>query len=300
MLYVVELLNVIYMSLFLLIILNLTKFVLKKIKYKYYYIFSQLPVALVLYDRKGKLLKTNQKYKELYNIKQIDYNINVFDDLSSKQVAKLKKKEIINIETESFKYENNKKVFFLLSKSITPLVNKRTIIGYIEQIKDITEKRTKEEEMLYLCYHDYLTGIYNKRFFEEELKRLDKKRNLPLTVVMGDVNGLKDINDLVGHEKGDELIKKTANALKKECRADDILARVGGDEFYLLLPKTTEKTALEIISRIQNSLLKKTVADQQISIAFGAKTKTNEKQDINYILKKAEEEMYTDKNGIKK
>lgn len=105
-------------------------------------------------------------------------------------------------------------------------------------VSDITDRKNKEKNMLYFSYHDYLTGLYNRRFYEEELKRLDTERNLPLSIVMGDVNGLKYINDTFGHLMGDDLLMKVADSIKKACRSDDIIARLGGDEFVILLPKT--------------------------------------------------------------
>ncbi len=83
-----------------------------------------------------------------------------------------------------------------------------------------------------------MTGLYNRRFYEEKIKRLDTTRNLPISIIMGDVNNLKVINDRFGHEKGDELLVKAAEAIHNVCRTDDIAARWGGDEFVILLPKT--------------------------------------------------------------
>ena len=105
-------------------------------------------------------------------------------------------------------------------------------------VTNITDRKKAEEEIIHLSFHDHLTGLYNRRYFDEELKRLDTQRQLPLSFIMGDVNGLKIINDVFGHTQGDELLKETAGILKKVCRADDILARWGGDEFVILLPKT--------------------------------------------------------------
>lgn len=98
-------------------------------------------------------------------------------------------------------------------------------------------------EIKYMSFHDYLTGLYNRAFFEEELKRLDVGRNLPLSVVNGDVNGLKITNDLYGHEKGDELLVKVADILRESFRKSNIISRWGGYEFIILLPKTAYKRA---------------------------------------------------------
>jgi PAS domain S-box-containing protein len=108
---------------------------------------------------------------------------------------------------------------------------------------DITERKQAEEEIKYLSFHDKLTGLYNRVFFEEELKRLDTERELPLSLIMGDVNGLKLVNDALGHQEGDKLLVKVAKALRKSSRHEDIVARWGGDEFIILLPRCDKKTA---------------------------------------------------------
>src|SRR5664280_1549772 len=104
------------------------------------------------------------------------------------------------------------------------------VLGFV---KDITDRKNAEAELVYISYHDQLTGLYNRRFFEEELRRLDTKRNFPLSIIMGDINGLKFINDSFGHAIGDEYLKKATEIIKKACRADEIIARLGGDEFVI-------------------------------------------------------------------
>ena len=91
--------------------------------------------------------------------------------------------------------------------------------------------------MLTLSYHDHLTGLYNRRFFEREVKRLDKVKRLPLSIIVGDINGVKLINDAFGHTKGDKLIIDTARAISSCCRKGDILARTGGDEYRIAFAK---------------------------------------------------------------
>ena len=104
--------------------------------------------------------------------------------------------------------------------------------------RNIEERKKAEREVLYLSYHDQLTGLYNRRFYEEELERINFQRNLPLTLAIADVNGLKLTNDAFGHFAGDDLLKKIAAVINRELRAEDLAARIGGDEFALLLPKT--------------------------------------------------------------
>jgi diguanylate cyclase (GGDEF)-like protein/PAS domain S-box-containing protein/putative nucleotidyltransferase with HDIG domain len=162
-------------------------------------------------------------------------------------------------------------------------------------LKDITEEKAKEDKIYYLSYHDHLTGLYNRRFYEEELKRLDTQRNLPLTLIMGDVNGLKLINDTFGHATGDELLVKVAQALKCSCRKDEIIARLGGDEFVIILPKAETAEANKIVNRIKDYLSNEKVESLDISVSFGFETKRTVDQDTSKLLKDTEDAMYKHK-----
>lgn len=158
-----------------------------------------------------------------------------------------------------------------------------------------TTLKLNEEKLNYLSYYDQLTGLYNRRFFEEQLNRLDIERNLPLTLIMSDVNGLKLINDSFGHYAGDQLLKDVADVIKKGCRDDDIVSRIGGDEFVIILPKTNTKAAENIIKRIKVLLNEKATEVIDLSVSFGVSTKYNKNEGIDSILEKAEDNMYSNK-----
>ena len=162
----------------------------------------------------------------------------------------------------------------------------------IGMIQDVTDRKRAEEKILHLSFHDQLTGLYNRRFFEEELSRLDVPRNYPLTLVMADVNGLKLINDSFGHTIGDELLKTVAEVLRKGCRRDDIIARLGGDEFVILLPKTDAAETEQILKRINAFAVQERVSSIELSISFGYEIKRYETEDIRELFKKAEDYMY--------
>jgi PAS domain S-box/diguanylate cyclase (GGDEF) domain len=173
--------------------------------------------------------------------------------------------------------------------------NQGKAIRLIATVQDITKRKKAEEEVIYLSYHDKLTGLYNRRFYEEEVKRLDTKRNLPISIIIGDVNGLKLVNDAFGHAKGDELLQKAAKAIQSACRADDIVARWGGDEFVILLPKTKSEEVEGIIKRIKQQYSNQQVNALSISISFGWDTKKKIDEDILKVLKSAEDYMYKHK-----
>lgn len=163
-------------------------------------------------------------------------------------------------------------------------------------IHNITERKRMEDNLVYLSYHDQMTGLHNRRYFEQALEQTDQAANLPLSVLIGDINGVKLINDAFGHEIGDELITKTAKALAECCREGGILARTGGDEFSIIMPKTDGAAALEILQQVQRTCEKinDSVANEafHISIALGTGTKTTVNQEIEAVLKTAEKFMY--------
>ncbi|MEI7615137.1 MAG: HD domain-containing phosphohydrolase [Actinomycetota bacterium] len=183
-----------------------------------------------------------------------------------------------------------------IEDSAAPIFNENgELAGAVLVFRDVTEKREAIRDIEYLSYHDKLTGLYNRRFYEEEIRRLDTKRNLPLTIVIGDANGLKLINDSFGHSIGDEFLQKAANAMKNGCRADDIIARLGGDEFVAILPNTDKTEADIMTKRIREYLSEYKLNGIPISISFGHGTKEIADQNIQEIFKNAEDDMYKQK-----
>lgn len=116
-----------------------------------------------------------------------------------------------------------------------------------------------------------------------------------MTIIMGDVNGLKLINDSFGHAVGDELLIKIGKILKKSFRADDIIARVGGDEYAILLPRTDGIEARELINRVMRTCKKEKIRDLDVSISVGLATKTDMSESTDQIIKMAEDFMYNNK-----
>ncbi|NCB41908.1 MAG: PAS domain S-box protein [Clostridia bacterium] len=170
-------------------------------------------------------------------------------------------------------------------------------IEAVSIIRSIEERKKTEQAILDLSYRDQLTGLYNRRFYEEELKRMDVAQNLPLALVMADVNGLKATNDAFGHQEGDLLLQRIATILREECRSDGVISRIGGDEFVILLPKTEELELLNCIDRIQAALSKQERRTSISSLSIGYGIKKNSKENIKDVFKSAENQMYKNKQA---
>ncbi|OWZ83824.1 PAS domain S-box protein [Natranaerobius trueperi] len=164
--------------------------------------------------------------------------------------------------------------------------------------RDVTERKQAEEKIRYLSFHDNLTGLYNRAYLEEKMKKFDTETHLPLSVIMIDLNGLKLVNDTYGHFPGDNMLKSAAKVLKDSSRKDDFIARWGGDEFVILLPNTSKEDANKVCKRIFENCKKVYVKNVPISLAVGTATKSNIGKDLKLTLKEAEDKMYKQKLAV--
>ena len=180
-----------------------------------------------------------------------------------------------------------------IATSAAPIRNSDgEVTGAILVFRDVTDEKRRVEEIEYLSYRDQLTGLYNRRFFEEKLQEWDSAKNLPLSVIMADLNNLKLVNDTFGHAVGDQFLTRAAQVLKRTCRAKHVIARWGGDEFIILLPRTTAKETGLLVSRIERVLQKEKIESISISMALGWSTNTKVNEDISAVFKNAEKHMY--------
>lgn len=263
--------------------------------------------GVISVDRQGKIMLMNKIAEQLTGWNQLEAEgkplETVFNAINRHTRERCENIDKIKLEIGERVQSDTETILISLDNTERPIdYNASPIkdadghsIGAVLVFEDFTEKKEKQEEINYLSFHDHLTGLYNRRYYEEELLRLDTPRNLPLTIVMADINGLKMVNDSFGHTSGDELLKKAAVAIKKGCREDDIVSRIGGDEFVILLPKTDSMEAKRIIKRIKYLLSEEKIGLVEISISFGYDTKRNEEDKIHEIFKKAEDFMYRNK-----
>ena len=148
---------------------------------------------------------------------------------------------------------------------------------------------------------DPVTHVQNRNYFEATLTILQKSRRYPISILMVDVDGLKKINDSMGHSFGDELIKRTAECLKLACRADDIICRIGGDEFGVIFTKTDNLILRDIIKRISEQLEQNNQKYPEMPLHFSIGEASATSQDnLLETLKLADTRMYANKKEYKK
>lgn len=275
---------------------------LKRSEERFRTMFEEAPLGMAIIDAlTGEIYEINTKYAEILG---------------------RTKRQLISTDIKNFSYpeeirEFRHKIDLILKKQISSFSQYKRIIrtdgsdvwvniimaqlNFEEEfssprllcmLEDVTDRKKAEEEILYLSYYDQLTGLYNRRYYAEELRRIDTARNLPITLVLGDVNGLKLTNDAFGHFAGDRLLKHIADTIKQQCRTDDIVARTGGDEFVLLLPQTGPDQAAKLVDRIRAAFTKESDYPVVCSVSFGWDTKKEPAEDINKIYTSAEDRMY--------
>ena len=174
------------------------------------------------------------------------------------------------------------------------------IYGVVMVFRDVTQEKVQREQIEHIIAHDSMTGLHNRWYMEEQLKRYEQNPGAGCALIMGDLNGLKLINDAFGHQEGDRFIQTIAAILKQCCGPKDIVCRWGGDEFLILLPEATAKEAEKLIDRILARCVEESDEKLQLSIALGYARVSGENDDIQRALREAEQWTYRRKLMIEK
>lgn len=254
--------------------------------------------ALLIMDSSGNILEANSAAVELYGYSLTDLLKMAIHDLRDNNTHDFLAPQMQLAEHKGILFETNHrkkdgKVFPVeVSSQGADIDGIRVLISIV---RDITDRKRAENRVKHLSYHDVLTDTYNRAFFEDELKRLENTTYLPISIIMGDLNGLKLVNDTFGHRAGDQFLRDIATILKRACRATDIMARWGGDEFAIILPNTKLQTAEAVCRRIRKACSESSGTPIQLSIALGAATKYDATASISEVLSQAEDRMYRNK-----
>ncbi len=270
-------------------------------------IFKNSVDAIAIVDEHGRFTRWNDSAARMfgYNYGELKgkkaFQLYFDREAMKKMLDMLRKQEYVQNYRIDFARKDGAIVSCALSISLLHDKDQKKI-GSLSIIRDLTEWNQLEERLKYLSFHDSMTGLYNRNFFEEELERLAKGRDLPLGIIVCDINNLKRINDTLGHPKGDEVIRKAAYIIKSSFRPDDIIARIGGDEFAVLVPQGSKKLIEGCIERIIRSLnegLYDYELDNEmgpkVSMAIGYAISSEHSADKKELFKKADDHMYMKK-----
>jgi diguanylate cyclase (GGDEF)-like protein/PAS domain S-box-containing protein len=265
-------------------------------------ILDNIPNIAWLKDRGGRYVAVNEPFGSAFGVAPKDLvGKNDHDIYPPERAVKYEQdsREVMatgrRINFEESIVDRERKIQYL-EKIETPIFNDTgVVIGIIGIVHDTTSSKEVEVTLRHDSTHDSLTDLYNRAFFDEELERLAQSGMFPMCIVMADVNGLKTVNDTLGHEAGDDLIRLAARLILGAFRAEDIVARIGGDEFAVLLSGRATTVAEEAVKRIMNS---PEIISGQVSIAFGIACAENRDQ-LAEALKHSDERMYQDKSDQK-
>ena len=170
-----------------------------------------------------------------------------------------------------------------------------SVLGAVLVFHDYTEKNRRQEEIEFLNTHDPLTGLFNRRFFDQVMDRYSKKPDRSFALAMADVNGLKLTNDAFGHLAGDRLLKHVGDILLRESRPSDVAVRIGGDEFVLILPDTDPKSAEQLVDRITQAMAAEKPDGIRISLSIGIAMRDASSPEVDRVFREAEDRMYRNK-----
>ncbi|MFP4078567.1 MAG: HD domain-containing phosphohydrolase, partial [Candidatus Izemoplasmataceae bacterium] len=263
--------------------------------------------GVVITDEKGTIKRINPRALKLLGLEE-EAALNqpfasIFTMMNHKTKAPtkdpieavLKTRERTEMEQNTVLKNHEGKELFIEDSS-SPIHGKDgTLIGAVLVFRDISERKDREQRILHISYHDYLTGIPNRRYFQETLGNMNTPEHYPLAIAMMDLNALKVINDAYGHEQGNVALKGVAKALKFAKRKEDFIARIGGDEFAMVLPNADETIVSNIKGRLDKFINGIAIGGVKPTLAFGYAFKHDGRSRIREIIKEAEDRMYKNK-----
>jgi diguanylate cyclase (GGDEF)-like protein/PAS domain S-box-containing protein len=272
--------------------------------------FANAPIGMALVDRDGDWLQINDALCRITGYPREDLKATTLPaithpddvDLDAPLLRALLRGEIPNYQIEKrYRHASGHYFWVLLTVSLVR-DDKGEPLHVISQVQDISERKELAGRLEYLVDRDFLTGLFNRRHFEQELaKEADRIARYGDTgaVLLMDLDHFKDVNDAFGHKAGDDLLRGVAGALKNRMRQTDVLARVGGDEFGVILPRTDAEEALLVADAIVKTVARHvaTLGEQSIRTTASVGIAPFDGMDAIEVLAVADLAMYEAKGA---
>lgn len=246
----------------------------------------------------NELIGPNTLEEHLLNPEKI-FDIVHPDD---REILMKKRKGTLNFSDPiKVRFRNHHGQYIWFEEYATPVFQEGHFVAVQGVFRNIDEKVALQQQLEYKSSHDALTNLYNREFFQTMMKDYDENEDAPIAVIVADLDELKFVNDRYGHQIGDALIQETAIRLKTHAQEDAIIARIGGDEFAILLPNVSILQTEEFIKdvRFEMGLIGEGPALSEIKISIGYAYGASSKGVMEQLLKEADAKMYREKNGKK-
>ena len=283
--------------------LQQTQTALQESEERYRALVQKSSEAIVLIDpTTRKVVESNLHFQELIGYSQAELDampIYTFVLGSKAQIDRyydeiLPIQHELPVESRQFRHKSGRIVEVERSGALVHLRG-RTV--YMVTARDVTERKYIEEKMHYLSYHDMLTGLYNRTFFEEEMARRDRCGEPAVGLIIFDLDGLKLVNDSFGHEQGDDLLVRTAELIRDCFVETDLVARIGGDEIAVLMRETNLALMEAAVEKVYAAVtaLHKNPQRIPISLSAGFAFRNDKAVSMRELFREADNKMYRGK-----
>lgn len=287
------------MILFNLAIINNNKS--KFVRFSHSKLYNYLDLYILVLDENHHVADFNRPALEWFSSQGIALNTSTIDEITDALIRRGSHTKNVLRDGSGVDYYVGCDDFpVVLNLCVHELTDaKGDIIGSTAVFSDVTQNRMLIERLEKKAGMDSLTGLANHMAYGGAKGRLDTAEHLPLSVVLCDANGLKTINDTLGHQYGDMLLCVVAEVLETVCPKSGFVARIGGDEFVYLLPRTSPEEAHALMAQIKDALSKLENLPFIASLALGAATKFSADERLDDVIASADRRMYEDKRRTK-
>lgn len=254
---------------------------------------------LIFYkDKDLRYVGNNMEFNKFYNKMGIDTVIGKRDEdlpIDKSFIDKYKEEDMKVMETKLPVYIEETVEGHTFETVKTPIISEDgSVEGIVGVVRDITASKWKEDVLKQLCYTDALTNLYNRTYFDEKIEEYINSESYPIGLILGDVNGLKIVNDTLGHIEGDRLLQKMANLLKEACGNKGTVFRWGGDAFITLLPNCSDYKCTKLMNDIDELCSKSEWGNINLTISQGFAILEKEGS-VDKVLGEAENKVYNQK-----